>query len=41
MATFITGIHYCPDCKQAHSASRAFEERRADGSHVDWFAERA
>ena len=38
MAHFITGTHHCPDCGQAHSGSRPFEERRADGSKIDWCA---
>lgn len=38
MATFITGIHHCPDCGTQHSGSRAFEEVHADGTRVDWCA---
>lgn len=38
MATFITGTHSCPDCGQPQVASRAFEERTADGSVTDWCA---
>lgn len=38
MATFITGTHLCPDCNQAHTASRAFEEQRAGGDRTDWCA---
>lgn len=38
MASFITGIHHCPDCQQPHSGSRAFEEPVQNGSHVDWCA---
>lgn len=38
MATFITGTHHCPDCGKAQSGSRAFEEHRKDGGHIDWCA---
>lgn len=38
MAAFITGTHHCPDCGKAQSGSRAFEERREAGGHVDWCA---
>lgn len=38
MATFITGTHHCPDCHQAQSGSRAFEERLPNGQHIDWCA---
>lgn len=39
MATFITGIHHCPDCGEAHTGSRAFEERGPDGTKAeDWCA---
>lgn len=38
MATFITGIHTCPDCGQTHTGSRAFEERAKDGTVTDWCA---
>jgi len=38
MATFITGTHYCPECHEAHSGSRAFAEHRPDGHRVDWCA---
>jgi hypothetical protein len=36
MATFIIGIHKCPDCGEPHVASRAFEEQRSDGAPIDW-----
>ncbi len=35
MATFITGIHQCPDCGKNHIASRAFEEQRGSKT-IDW-----
>lgn len=38
MATFITGIHRCPDCGKPQSGSRAFKERREGGGHLDWCA---
>ena len=38
MATFITGIHECPDCGEAHQGSRAFEEPTTDGRQIDWCA---
>jgi hypothetical protein len=38
MATFITGTHHCPDCKQPHSGSRAFEEHDDGGVRTDWCA---
>lgn len=38
MATFITGIHHCPDCGEAQVGSRAFVESTSSGSHVDWCA---
>jgi hypothetical protein len=38
MATFITGVHHCPDCGLAHSGSRAFEEFTKNGTRVDWCA---
>lgn len=38
MANFVTGTHECPDCGQPQTGSRAFEERRADGTKVDWCA---
>lgn len=38
MATFITGIHHCPDCDEQHAGSRAFEEHASDGTHIDWCA---
>lgn len=37
MATFITGVHRCPDCSTAHATSRAFEERDGD-ARTDWCA---
>jgi hypothetical protein len=36
MATFITGTHHCPDCREAHIATRVFEERRENGLRTDW-----
>jgi hypothetical protein len=38
MATFITGTHHCPDCGKTQTGSRAFEDRRSDGTRVDWCA---
>lgn len=38
MANFITGTHHCPDCKQAHSGSRAFEEKHDGVVLTDWCA---
>lgn len=38
MATFITGTHHCPECGKPQSSSRAFEEHREGGRHVDWCA---
>lgn len=38
MATFITGIHHCPDCGETHVGSRAFEESTTSGPRIDWCA---
>lgn len=38
MANFVTGTHQCPDCNQAHSGSRAFEEQHEGGNWTDWCA---
>ncbi|WP_344066407.1 hypothetical protein [Nostocoides vanveenii] len=38
MAKFITGTHHCPGCGNAQDASRSFEERRIDGTTIDWCA---
>lgn len=35
MATFITGIHLCPDCRAEHTGSRAFEEHQGEVT-IDW-----
>lgn len=36
MANFMTGTHHCPDCGKAQDGSRALEERRSDGTKIDW-----
>lgn len=38
MVTFITGTHECPDCRQPHTGSRAFQEVAPNGATTDWCA---